>query len=45
LIGDRKTAAMQATRAAQLLPRGSPGWLRADDIRRQSKADRSNDGG
>jgi predicted Zn-dependent protease len=45
LIGDRRTAAMQATRAAQLLPRGSPGWLRADDIRRQSKADRANDGG
>jgi len=42
LIGDRRTAAMQATRAAQLLPRGSPGWLRADDIRRQSRADKGN---
>jgi predicted Zn-dependent protease len=45
LIGDRRTAAMQATRASQLLPRGSPGWLRADDIRRQSRSDRDNDGG
>jgi predicted Zn-dependent protease len=38
LVGDRKTAAMQATRASQILPRGSPGWLRADDIRREAKA-------
>jgi predicted Zn-dependent protease len=44
LIGDRRGAAMHATRAAQLLPRGSAGWLRADDIRRQSKADRASDG-
>ena len=31
--GDRKTAAQQAIRAAQLLPPGSPGRLRAEDLK------------
>jgi hypothetical protein len=30
----------QATRATQLLSRGTPGWIRADDIRREAKVER-----
>jgi len=37
LSGDTQTAKSQAERATQLLPRGSPGWLKADDIRLQIK--------
>ncbi|ANB36124.1 putative Zn-dependent protease [Rhodovulum sulfidophilum] len=32
VAGRMKTAAVHARRAEGLLPRGSPGWLRADDI-------------
>ena len=32
LIGNRPDALLQARRAAKLLPEGSPGWLRAQDI-------------
>jgi predicted Zn-dependent protease len=38
--GDRHTAAQEAAMAAKLLPRGSPGWLRADDIRNTLKIDK-----
>lgn len=31
-IGDDGTAVQQATRAQKLLPKGSPGWVRAQDI-------------
>ncbi|HWK47054.1 MAG TPA: M48 family metalloprotease [Stellaceae bacterium] len=41
LAGDIRTAIQQASRATQLLPRGSPGWLRADDISRDAKATRN----
>ncbi len=37
LSGDTATAKTQAIRATELLPRGSPGWLKADDIRLQIK--------
>jgi predicted Zn-dependent protease len=40
LVGDVKLAAQQARRAAESLPRGSPGWIRADDISREAKPDR-----
>jgi predicted Zn-dependent protease len=40
LDGDIKLATQQARRAAELLPRGSPGWIRADDIAREAKPDR-----
>ncbi len=42
LAGDTKMAIQQATRASQILPRGSPGWLRADDIHRAAKEDQKN---
>ncbi|MBK0397981.1 M48 family metalloprotease [Limibaculum sp. M0105] len=32
LNGDRKDAALHARRASTILPQGSPGWLRAQDI-------------
>jgi predicted Zn-dependent protease len=32
MTGDLSTAAALARRAMDLLPRGSPGWLRADDV-------------
>ena len=37
LSGDDGTAKSQALRATQLLARGSPGWLKANDIRLQIK--------
>jgi predicted Zn-dependent protease len=40
LVGDLRLAVQQARRAAELLPRGSPGWIRADDISREAKPDR-----
>jgi predicted Zn-dependent protease len=40
LSGDLRQASQQATKATQLLPRGSPGWLRAEDIRRDVKAEK-----
>jgi predicted Zn-dependent protease len=40
LSGDTATARSQAIRATELLPRGSPGWLKADDIRLQIKDNR-----
>ncbi len=40
LSGDNATARSQAIRATELLPRGSPGWLKADDIRLQIKDNR-----
>ena len=33
--GDRETARAQADRAEAILPRGSPSWIRAQDIRQQ----------
>ena len=44
LTGDLRQASQQATRATQLLPRGSPGWLRAEDIRRDVKAEKEDRG-
>ncbi|MCW2245403.1 putative Zn-dependent protease [Azospirillum fermentarium] len=41
--GDKPVARFQAERAEKLLPAGSPGWLRAQDIRGQTGADK--DGG
>jgi predicted Zn-dependent protease len=35
--GDRRTAIQQATRATRLLPAGTPGRLRAEDIRETAK--------
>ncbi|MCE2510698.1 MAG: M48 family metalloprotease [Alphaproteobacteria bacterium] len=32
-VGDEGMAAQQATRAQKLLPKGSPGWVRAQDIK------------
>ncbi|MGF1551203.1 MAG: M48 family metalloprotease [Paracoccaceae bacterium] len=32
LVGAREDALLHATRAVRMLPRGSPGWLRAEDI-------------
>jgi predicted Zn-dependent protease len=40
LAGDFRQAVQQATRATELLPRGSPGWIRADDIRTQARVER-----
>jgi predicted Zn-dependent protease len=40
LVGDVKLAVQQARRAAEGLPRGSPGWIRADDIVREAKTDK-----
>ena len=40
LEGDVKLAVEQARRAAELLPRGSPGWIRADDITHQAQSRR-----
>ncbi|HLY55484.1 MAG TPA: M48 family metalloprotease, partial [Stellaceae bacterium] len=37
LMGDIKLAVTHARRAAEALPRGSPGWIRADDISREAK--------
>ncbi len=37
VVGDHRLAVEQATRATQLLPRGTPGWIRADDIKRDSR--------
>jgi predicted Zn-dependent protease len=38
--GDHKTAKLQAKRAQEILPQGSPGWLRAGDVlERQEKKD------
>ena len=34
--GDKPMARFQAERAEKLLPAGSPGWLRAQDIRGQA---------
>ena len=44
LTGALRTAAQQATRATQLLPRGTPGWIRAEDIRRDVKAEKEDRG-
>ena len=44
LTGDLRQASQQATRATQLLPRGTPGWLRAEDIRRDVKAEKEDRG-
>lgn len=35
LNGDRSAAEVQAARAAEILPVGSPGWLRAQDLERE----------
>jgi len=40
LVGRRPDARGQAARAERLLPRGSPGWLRAQDIQVQTKNER-----
>jgi predicted Zn-dependent protease len=40
LAGDLKQASQQATRATQLLPRGTPSWIRAEDIRTEVKTER-----
>ncbi|HVJ55407.1 MAG TPA: M48 family metalloprotease [Aliidongia sp.] len=40
LAGDLKQASQQATRATELLPRGTPGWIRAEDIRTSVKNER-----
>jgi predicted Zn-dependent protease len=37
ISGDRKMALQQATRAVQLLPAGSPGRLRAEDLKEAAK--------
>jgi predicted Zn-dependent protease len=44
LTGDLRTASRQATQATQLLPRGTPGWIRAEDIRRDVKAEKDEHG-
>jgi predicted Zn-dependent protease len=44
LSGDLRQASEQATRATQLLPRGSPGWIRAEDIRRDVKNEKDDRG-
>jgi len=41
LSGDRAAAIAQATRAIELLPAGSPGSLRAEDIRRLAERERA----
>ncbi len=40
LDGDINLALTQARRASELLPRGSPSWIRADDITHQAKSDK-----
>ncbi|WP_374443928.1 M48 family metalloprotease [Stella sp.] len=35
--GNHRTALQQATRALGVLPRGSPGWLRAEDLRDEAR--------
>jgi len=40
IAGDRHTAAQESAIAIKLLKRGSPGWLRADDIRSTLKIDK-----
>jgi predicted Zn-dependent protease len=40
LIGDFRQASQQATRATQLLKRGTPAWIRAEDIRNEVKSER-----
>ncbi len=40
LNGDLKQASQQATRATELLKRGTPAWIRAEDIRTQVKSER-----
>jgi len=37
LLGNRKDAQFHAGKAERLLPKGSPGWLKAQDIRRQAE--------
>ncbi len=44
LIGRKGDARGQAVRAARLLPRGSPGWLRAQDIENTVRTGRDDDG-
>jgi predicted Zn-dependent protease len=44
LTGDLRQASQQATRATQILPRGSSGWLRAEDIRRDVKVEKDERG-
>jgi predicted Zn-dependent protease len=44
LTGDLRTASQQATRATQILARGTPGWIRAEDIRRDVKAEKDERG-
>lgn len=41
LLGDRAAAIAQATRAVELLPAGSPGSLRAEDIRHLAERERA----
>lgn len=41
LLGDRSAAIAQATRAIDLLPNGSPGRLRAEDIRRLAEREQA----
>ena len=38
LLGDLKNAAVHAKRAIGLLPQGSPGWNRAQDVLNAAKA-------
>ena len=35
--GDKPNARAQVQRALQLLPRGSPGWRRAQDLQREAE--------
>jgi predicted Zn-dependent protease len=42
LLGRLDDAAIHAQRAVDQLPRGSPGWLRADDVLAAARAARSN---
>jgi predicted Zn-dependent protease len=39
IAGDRETAGQESSIALKKLPRGSPDWLRADDLRRTLKLD------
>ena len=45
LAGRKNDARGQAARAARLLPRGSPGWLRAQDIESTVRSNPDEDGG
>jgi len=38
LVGDRGSAGIHATRALELLPKGSPGWNRAQDVLSAAKS-------